>query len=242
MLKVSYLVAVAALVTVVQTASGTTLYSNDFSDPVGTDPAGWSGHTFAFGVNAGQEYEGTHTSGASMSYNVGDTNWTDYQVDLKLRFSATGSPANTWVGVGGRHVGGTAAYYHFGLRLDGYAEIKKFRSSGSHTLLDSASGLSLSQNTDYLLRYIFNGHDITAMLTTTADTEFLAPIVSLSATYGANPGEDSNDYGGLALRMVPSGGSVTMVVDDLVVTEIPEPGSLGLLGLSALALIGRRRR
>ncbi len=233
-------VATLVLATNATTSFASVLYTQDFSGTTGTDPANWVDSSGAFAIDGAHEYRATTTGGITATYNQNNAiaTWTDYQIDLNLRwgFSGTGpGAANSWVGIGGRHLGGSAAYYHFGINLGGQAIIQKFGDGAA--ILDSVA-VSLPQGQDYLVRYRFAGDDITAMLTSASDINFDSPLVSLSAT---DASATKNSSGGLALRAVASG-TVTIVVDDITVTTIPEPASLGLLGLGSLLIAGRRTR
>lgn len=121
---------------------------------------------------------------------------------------------------------------NFGARID----VQTPNGTGDYTL-----GIGAGSSSDDTLSTDFNfGDTVSVLLAYDFDT-LIATVTAGGST--ATAGVDTDiSFDSFALRQSNSSSDETITVDNLVITSVPEPSSIALLGLVGLAGVVRRRK
>lgn len=133
---------------------GGILFSDNFEDG---DANGWTVVNGSWSVvtDGTKVYKQTSTTGEGLVY-AGNSAWTNYAVEAKLKLYTTGTAAT---GIIGRYTNSNN-YYLLRLHI-GYGKVELYKKSGGTFTLLQEAVMSINTNTWYTLKLVLNGTSLT---------------------------------------------------------------------------------
>lgn len=212
-----------------------TLYTQDFSGAVGTAPSGWTNANDAFAIDSNHEYksEPSPTGSAGSSYYNVDGEWDDYIFSTDVRFTGTGVNS----GIAGRIKDGGASLYLYRYTWGTGAMQLLRANTGNFTVLANAAE-PITVGEQYYMRMIFDGDTITGQVASDSDFNNL---VSETVYVDSSPGLLTS--GGIGYRISRELGTAhAFYADNVSVTDVPEPFTLGIIGSGGIICLMRRKK
>jgi hypothetical protein len=149
------------------------LFSDNFNDG---NASGWTTTSGSWSVATdGTPVYRVGANGGNVRSNTGNSAWTNYSVQARIKPLGFSSTSVRWASLFGRYRD-TGNYYYVALQNDNVLRLRKFVSSSSTTLAERA--FTVSTNTWYTVRLDMNGSNLQV---------FVNGALQLSATDSAFP-------------------------------------------------------
>ncbi|GIE75163.1 silent information regulator protein Sir2 [Actinoplanes philippinensis] len=216
----------AGLFLSIGTAEAATLFSADFESG---STGGWSksGGTWSVASDGTSVLQQSDTGSERARQFAGNTSWTNYSVQARVKATAFGSSAGV-VALTGRAAGSTKMYR---LSLTGANRVQLETMNGSAVTVLGSLAQTISTSTYYTLKLSFNGTTISGSVNGTSvgsatDSTITAGRIGLLTEYAAGRFDDIVVDDGVSTP--PSSASPSASVSPSASTSVPPPSSSAL--------------